>query len=550
MGHPTGGRRADNGSVRALTTAPAPRRRRVDGRLLAVVALLAAVAALLPSAGRQLGSSPSFLPIYVTAVLAASVLTAYLLTQQFLISGSRRVLALSWAYAWAAVLAVLTAAVTPGMVLSDGLLEGPGVGPLVWTLSHSGFAVLLGLAAAPWPSRLARPVVAGSRRPLAAVGLLGVVSVAGAVTGLVSLAPDLVPAAFRVAADGLPAAGMGGAAVALNIGALVLVAIGSSRDAGIKPWVLVAAAATSADVVLAVAGGGPWTVGWYAGRVASFAAASVVLFGLMAELNRLARDLASSSQRLQEQATIDALTRLLNRRTGLERGEAAVARAAATGYGLAVALVDIDHFKRVNDEHGHAVGDDVLVTVARRMESALRDGDLLCRYGGEEFLVVLPHASAAQSEAVADRLLEAVRQHPVMTGTGPLPVTVSVGLTMWVRGEQLSRTLARADDALYAAKDGGRNQCVVRRPDTAQQVVDGPALMTLPPAELTPLSAEELADPRVAYEAARFAAAPAEPATVPPQPQRAPEPAPASFAPPTPPAAAPPLPVPGLPARV
>ena len=545
--------------MRAVAPAPTARRRRVDARLVAVLLLLGGVAALLPIADEPLGHNPSFLPVYVTAVLAASVLTAYLLTQQFLISGSRRALALSWAYVWAAVLAVLTAVATPGVVMTGGLLEGAGVEQLVWTLSHSGFAVLLAVAAAPWSARLTRAAAASSRRSAAALGLLGVVTATGAVTGVVSLAPDLVPGVFRDAAHGLPAAGIGGGAVALNLVALLVVAVGSSRDASVKPWVLVAAAATAADVVLAVAGGSVYTVGWYAGRVASFAAASVVLFGLMAELNRIARDLASSSQRLQEQATIDSLTRLLNRRTGLERGEAAVTRAAATGYGMAVALVDIDHFKRVNDEYGHAVGDDVLVTVARRMESALRDGDLLCRYGGEEFLVILPHASAAQSEAVADRLLEAVRQNPVMTGTGPLPVTVSVGLTMWVRGEQLSKTLARADDALYAAKDGGRNQCVVRRPDTAPaEVSDMAPLAVLPPLEVAPLSDAELDDPRVAYEAARFgggaAATPAPaatPAAAPAAPvQRVPEPSPLDYRPAVAEVPEAPLPVPGLTAGV
>jgi diguanylate cyclase (GGDEF)-like protein len=122
-------------------------------------------------------------------------------------------------------------------------------------------------------------------------------------------------------------------------------------------------------------------------------------------------------------------------------------------------MVDIDHFKDVNDTHGHSVGDEVIREVGRRLAGILRAGDILCRYGGEEFAVVLPDTGPADALSTARRLHTAVRRRPVDTAAGPLPVTASVGVSGPADAlPDLEAMLKSADDALYVAKRGGRDR--------------------------------------------------------------------------------------------
>jgi diguanylate cyclase (GGDEF)-like protein len=124
-------------------------------------------------------------------------------------------------------------------------------------------------------------------------------------------------------------------------------------------------------------------------------------------------------------------------------------------------MVDIDHFKSINDRYGHAVGDEAIREVARRLSACLRERDVICRYGGEEFAVLLVDASPEEAERVAHRLHAAVAATPLMTVDGPVPMTVSVGLA---RPPDVARDvqvlLGQADEALYAAKGAGRNRVV------------------------------------------------------------------------------------------
>ncbi len=153
-------------------------------------------------------------------------------------------------------------------------------------------------------------------------------------------------------------------------------------------------------------------------------------------------------------AVIDSLTGLYNRRY-LDSHLAALAeRHAAEGKPLAVAVVDIDHFKAINDTHGHAVGDEVLCDVARVLERNIRASDLVARQGGEEFVVVMPNTDTAGAELVASRLRRKIADMPTRS-----PVTVSIGVAATrAHGDTPDRLLKRADDALYEAKRGGRNQ--------------------------------------------------------------------------------------------
>jgi diguanylate cyclase (GGDEF)-like protein len=178
--------------------------------------------------------------------------------------------------------------------------------------------------------------------------------------------------------------------------------------------------------------------------VAAYVAAGHAAGRELEDLARLARE--------------DALTRLPNRRAFDEALAREVARAERSGAPLSALVLDVDHFKRVNDAHGHAAGDAVLAAVAARALSALRAGDVLARLGGEEFGVLLPGADLAAAAEAAERIRGAVRAAPVAAGERTVPVTVSLGCATRAPGEAGASLVGRADARLYAAKAGGRDR--------------------------------------------------------------------------------------------
>jgi diguanylate cyclase (GGDEF)-like protein len=165
---------------------------------------------------------------------------------------------------------------------------------------------------------------------------------------------------------------------------------------------------------------------------------------------------------VQQLATVDPLTNLYNRRHFFRLGEDEIDRACRYGHPLSVLMIDIDHFKSINDSHGHSVGDQVISTIAGRLASGLRKSDVAGRYGGEEFAMILPETDVTNATSiVAERLRAAVANTPVETAVGPLKVTISVGVAAVLpSGETLLDALTRADNGLYAAKRGGRNRVV------------------------------------------------------------------------------------------
>jgi len=186
------------------------------------------------------------------------------------------------------------------------------------------------------------------------------------------------------------------------------------------------------------------------GSAVWFAAAASYISSLKARLRR-------SLEHIAALATHDGLTGLWNRRQIDLDLEAAVKHAERQGSALCVALADVDHFKSINDRHGHAVGDEVLKAVAGSLQGSLRAGDQVGRYGGEEFVLLLPSTTMAQATALAERLrerLEALQSLP----PGEPPVTASFGLAAWRAGESAADLVRRADQALYRAKGKGRNR--------------------------------------------------------------------------------------------
>lgn len=169
-------------------------------------------------------------------------------------------------------------------------------------------------------------------------------------------------------------------------------------------------------------------------------------------------ELEAANRRLADLATTDELTGLANRRLGLTRLRERWRPPGETGQCLAVVVVDIDHFKRCNDAYGHAVGDRVLTEVAGILRRFCRQGDTVCRLGGEEFLFVLPDTSADGAAELADRLRDSIARHRIEEGPLSIFVTASFGVAVNAPGHCTELDLVReADNALYAAKQGGRN---------------------------------------------------------------------------------------------
>lgn len=172
-------------------------------------------------------------------------------------------------------------------------------------------------------------------------------------------------------------------------------------------------------------------------------------------------------RRIRALAEKDELTGLWNRREFFRRAELALSDAVDADAPLATLMFDVDHFKKVNDRHGHATGDDLLRAVAEASQRAVRQVDVLARYGGEEFAVVLPGASRRQAVEVAERVRAAVADVHLTGPTGEdLNVTVSVGVATRQPGDDLGAMLSRADRALYLSKSRGRNRVSIMATDT------------------------------------------------------------------------------------
>ncbi|MBE3071044.1 MAG: diguanylate cyclase [Planctomycetes bacterium] len=180
------------------------------------------------------------------------------------------------------------------------------------------------------------------------------------------------------------------------------------------------------------------------------------------ELARAAAE--EANRKLEQLATTDELTGLWNRRHFLTALDRECRRAARSGSPLALAMLDLDHFKAVNDTHGHAVGDRVLAEVAAVMQSEARTTDLVARYGGEEFMILMPDTPGASAAAAAERLRRAIEAHAIPVGDQTVRVTASLGATAVEPGETpaADRLVRQADEMLYAAKQAGRN-CVRTR---------------------------------------------------------------------------------------
>jgi diguanylate cyclase (GGDEF)-like protein len=196
--------------------------------------------------------------------------------------------------------------------------------------------------------------------------------------------------------------------------------------------------------------------------------------GAITHFAAIERDVTMDKRRLDELeflADRDTLTGIPNRRSFLNvlKTEIECAQShqgAAMQGALCLAFVDVDHFKKVNDEKGHAIGDSVLCGVADRLAEIVRRSDTLGRIGGEEFAVCMPRISLRDAKGIAERLRRAVAAQPFDTQSGPLAVTVSIGVSAFKRGDTLKSLIERADARMYAAKKAGRDRVRTACPDS------------------------------------------------------------------------------------
>jgi diguanylate cyclase (GGDEF)-like protein len=175
-------------------------------------------------------------------------------------------------------------------------------------------------------------------------------------------------------------------------------------------------------------------------------------------LSQQREELARALAQLQAIATRDELTGLPNRRQMQALMDQELLRSLRHHHDFCIAVLDLDHFKRVNDAHGHAAGDTVLRAFAQTGQAALRATDVLARWGGEEFLALLPDTAMPLALAGMERLRQQIAALQTDVGSAKVSVTVSIGLTGHRRGDTLAQTLERADQLLYRAKAEGRNR--------------------------------------------------------------------------------------------
>lgn len=229
---------------------------------------------------------------------------------------------------------------------------------------------------------------------------------------------------------------------------LLVGAVAAAQYAGIAAW---SAAIWDHAPAGDIAAYGTFDAGVQAERVVT-----LLLFAL------ICRSIVTWALELRESAVHDALTGLLNRRTFEARLHDALLTAARVGSPLTMAMVDVDHFKRVNDEHGHAAGDVALRSVARAIRDAVRRTDLVARWGGEEFAIAFPDTPLAEAALKVERMRDALSGMAIrLPGPAEVRLTVSAGLACTAHeGTEPGRVTHTADGRLYAAKRAGRNRVV------------------------------------------------------------------------------------------
>ena len=405
----------------------------------------------------------AFLPITATIWTVAELLTAFLLLSQFQFSGKLGIAIIAAGYGVSGLLTIPYLLFFPGVISdappSAGLLQ---VSVWLWLTWHLLFPTAIAAA------HLLDRSLDTSSVPQHRVGR--VLRVTGGIT--VSTSVALFDAIYLMR-DRLPVlvVAHGGFSpvftqvvvpllVATNAAALGILLVRARKPTMLQTWLGVALLTMLLDGLLNIWSPGRYSIAWYVGKVEALITATVVCFMLL-------KDVAGMYRRLYRFASRDELTGLRNRRSFNERAASAFGSRAEQTSGIALLIVDVDFFKQYNDRYGHAAGDTVIAAVASSLAtSVVRAEDSVARYGGDEFVILLPGVLLAEGEAVAERVRRRVAELDIVhEGAPKKALTVSIGIGYCEHDDDVSEAalFKAADDALYRAKKEGRNRgsCVV-----------------------------------------------------------------------------------------
>ena len=396
---------------------------------------------VLPFAHKQLGATASFVPALLAVVACFDLMSVYLLVGDYRDNGDVRMLAMSWAYLWSLAVMFGYALAFPGVMPHPPLASAPSVAPYLYVLWHVGFPVLLGLAWAPWPKRMRTTTNPAQRLAVAQLTCAWVLVIAGVVVAAVSIYSHHLPVLIR----GLNTSRMTSLTAPIGI-PLVVMALASTwhglrNRSGPERWTAVSVLVCLCDLVLTYSSHFRFAAGWYAGRALTGLGAGLVLMAMLASFRRL-------KAAAEHAAATDALTGVANRRTLESTLSVELLRASRTRGSTAVLSLDLDGFKAVNDEQGHAAGDEILQRAVEAWSAQLRAGDFIARIGGDEFVAVLIDADDARARSAATRLV----------GATPSSVGVSIGVAIATKDIDVATLLAAADRDMYAVKSLQRHE--------------------------------------------------------------------------------------------
>lgn len=440
-------------------------------RFMAVLAAVLVAIGLgsLPFAEQQSSVLPSFLPGYFALVILTDCITAYLLLSQFFVLRRPSLCILAAGYLFSGLMAAAQFTAFPGIYGPLGLFgAGPQTSSYLWIIWHAGFPLfIIAYAIAQFYSRAGEGLVRyrWSWQVATVLGVSALVlGLAIALTRYETVLPHLIDGQSYAV---VRTSGLGLAVWLSEATALVSLIVLTRGKVVSDLWLILAVLATLFEVTLSLAGGQRFTVGWYMARVFSLISSSVILAVFIDEITRLYMRVSELNAKLQRLVSLDGLTGLANRRYFDQRLIAEWSRAQREKTPISLMMLDIDFFKKLNDRDGHLVGDECIKMVANVVTACANRGvDVVARYGGEEYSVILPATDTDGALLVAQRILGGVRELKIPTGEEFRNVTVSIGVVSALPNSKITslQALKAADTALYASKGSGRNRITVAAP--------------------------------------------------------------------------------------
>jgi diguanylate cyclase (GGDEF)-like protein len=439
---------------------------RLAATSLALVLLLSTLG-VVRFGGTTAHESHEFMPIVATLWCAADLLTAFLLTSQFFVTGRLALAGVGIAYLLTGLLTIPFIATFPGIFITAPSPSQFQIAAWLWLTWHALFPIAIAVVFAFDPSMRVRIHDPYKLRNAVVFALGGASLLAVAVACFLVFDNGALPTLMK---DGkfTPFYLMVGYPVDafLNAAACLFVLYRARPGTPLQIWLAVALFTGMLDCLLNDFSPGRYTATWYAGKIQTLFTSSVVLGMLLIEVLVLYRQLASL-------ASVDPLTGLRNRRDLETSLEWAVRLSRQRESGFAVLVIDVDNFKAFNDTYGHSGGDVALRSVAQVLRSGItvRSRDIVARYGGEEFVIVLPCSTADDARTVAERVREHVAGLAIEhTGSavGHLTVSVGIGFVAETIAGSAETAFELADAAVYDAKRDGRNRVVFRAAATSK----------------------------------------------------------------------------------